>query len=270
MLRAATDNAVSHYLREVWAYRYFWMTLVHIDLRQRYKRSVLGMGWSLLHPIAMTTVLCFCFYQIFNIDLKEYVPFLFTGMAFWTFVTGVTTDGAQAFYQAQGFIKSERVPLAVYPLRVVLGILIHFGISLGLTLVIALAFKGSLSPLPLLSLAPSVVLLACFGWSVAVLMAFACVHFPDVQQLSTIGLQMLFYLTPVMYPPEMMNIRGLGAILRYNPLGYFVELLRLPIINGAVPSVEAFAITGALTLGMMLTAMFVLSRCEKRLIFALL
>ena len=58
------------YLSKVWRLRHFWMALVRIDLRNRYRRSVIGIGWSLLQPIAMTTVLCVVFSQLFKADVR--------------------------------------------------------------------------------------------------------------------------------------------------------------------------------------------------------
>ena len=258
------------YVGSVWDYRHFWWSLVHIDLRNRYKRSVLGIGWSLLQPIAMTAVYCYCFHAIFNIELAEYVPFLMTGMAFWGLFSASATEGCQAFYQAQGFIKAERIPLAVYPLRVALGMTLHFAITLVVAVATAAVFKGFDRVLPLLTLVPTVTLLIVFSWSVATLMAFAAVHFPDVPHLATVGLQILFYLTPVMYPPSIINSRGLGDVLRYNPLGYFMHLLRDPIINDAFPSVWEFAIAGGLTTCVAALALWIIKRCEKNLIFALI
>lgn len=258
------------YVGNIWDYRHFWWSLIRIDLRNRYKRSVLGIGWSLLQPIAMTAVYCYCFHAIFNIELAEYVPFLMTGMAFWALFSACATEGCQAFYQAQGFIKAERIPLAVYTLRVAMGMTLHFVITLVVAIATAAVFKGFDHVLPLLTLLPTVAMLILFGWSVATLMAFAAVHFPDVPHLATVGLQILFYLTPVMYPPSIINSRGLGDVLRYNPLGYFMHLLRDPIINGTVPSLMAFAIAGGLTACSVGVSLYVIKRCEKNLIFALI
>lgn len=258
------------YARDIWEYRFFWMSLVRIDLRNRYKRSVIGVGWSLLQPIAMTTVLCFCFHTVFAIELADYVPFLMTGMAFWALVSGCISEGCQTFYQAQGFIKAERIPLAVYSLRVALTTTLHFCITMGVALAVTAAFKGFASLPPLLTLIPTFALLLVFGWSIATLMAFAAVHFPDIPHLSTVGLQILFYLTPVMYPPSIVESRGLGDVLRYNPLGHYLQLLREPLVNGRFPSWSTFGIATCFTLATALLALRTVRRSERQLIFSLI
>lgn len=260
----------SAYVCEIWDYRYFWMSLVRIDLRNRYKRSVLGVGWSLLQPIAMTSVLCFCFHAVFEIGLADYVPLLMTGMAFWALVSGCITDGCQTFYQAQGYIKAERIPLAVYSLRTALTTTLHFSITIAVAVVVTGLFRGIESVVALATLLPTIALLLLFGWSLATLMAFAAVHFPDVPYLSTIGLQILFYLTPVMYPPSIVESRGLGDVLRFNPLGYFLQLLRDPLLAGKPASPQAYAIACALTALTVGAALIVIRRKERQLIFSLI
>jgi len=81
------------YLSSIWDYRYFWFSLVQNDLKQRYRGSVLGMGWSLLHPIAMTTILCVVFGGIFQQDYRFFGPFLLSGMTVWHFLTHSITMG---------------------------------------------------------------------------------------------------------------------------------------------------------------------------------
>jgi lipopolysaccharide transport system permease protein len=270
MTSLAIPAGAIHYLRDFMQCRYFLLALVRIDLRNRYKRSVLGIGWTMLHPIAMTAVLCGCFSVIFDIKLADYVPFLLTGTAMWGFFAGCVSEGCQTFYAAQGYIKAERVPLALFPLRTVLGLVIHFSITMIISLLAALLFKGAISPWPLLSLIPTWGLMVIFGWSVTLLMAFVSAHFPDSQHLSTVALQLGYYLTPVLYPPSVVVTRGLGNVFRWNPMTYFLELVRAPIVNNAFPSWTAYGIAAGFTAILFCLALTILYRCERRLIFALL
>ena len=124
------------YLARIWRLRYFWASLVRIDLRTRYRRSVLGIGWSLLHPILMTAVLCAVFCPMFKADYRQFAPFLLAGLAFWNFLTTTAMQGCHCFFQGESFIRQQAAPLAIYPLRTVLGTAIH-GVA---ALVVVLAF----------------------------------------------------------------------------------------------------------------------------------
>src|SRR5919201_429819 len=109
------------YLSSVWDCRFFWMSLVKMDLRTRYRRSILGMGWSLLHPIAMTTIMCTVFPKIMNISVTEYAPYLLAGLVFWHYLIGVTIAGCQCIFQGESYIRQYPAPFAIYPLRTALG-----------------------------------------------------------------------------------------------------------------------------------------------------
>ena len=118
------------YLSRVWKLRYFWWALVRIDLRKRYRGSAIGMGWSLLQPIAMTVVLCTVFGQIFHADVRTYAPYLLSGLTVWSFITAVMTQGCQCFFNSEAYIRQHPAPLAIYPLRVTLGASVHLVLGL--------------------------------------------------------------------------------------------------------------------------------------------
>ena len=114
------------YASQVWNVRHFWLSLVRMDLRTRYRRSVLGIGWSLLQPLAMTAVLCLVFSQIVGITVKDYVPHLLTGLVCWNFLVGCALQGCQSFFQGESYIRQCPLPLAIYPLRTTIGACFHF------------------------------------------------------------------------------------------------------------------------------------------------
>jgi ABC-type polysaccharide/polyol phosphate export permease len=127
------------YLGAIWKCRFFWLSLVKMDLTSRYRGSVLGICWSLLHPIAMTAILCVVFKYAFGMDnIRTYAPLLFTGLTFWNFFSSVVLQGCNCFFQGESYIRQFPAPMAIYPLRVVLGSAFHFGIGLLLAISIAL------------------------------------------------------------------------------------------------------------------------------------
>lgn len=258
-----------NYLGSIWKCRYFWTSLVKMDLRTRYRRSILGMGWSLLHPIAMTTILCIVFHKIFHLNVREYAPFLLVGLSCWNYIHTVTIMGCQCLYMGESYIRQYPAPLAIYPLRTALGAIIHF--LLAMTVVLALTwYINGFTNLPyLVSLVPTLLLLFIFGWSLALLAGFANVYFQDTQHLSDIAFQILFYATPVIYPASRLRENHLAWLVEYNPLVSFLELLRVPILESRMPPASAFAVASVLTLLTVTTAGVTLARLQRRLIFHL-
>jgi lipopolysaccharide transport system permease protein len=261
---------VTGYFSNIWRLRFFWMALVRIDLRRRYRRSIIGMGWSLLHPIAMTVILCIVFSQLLKQDMRSFAPLLLSGLTFWGFITAVVMEGCQCFLQGESYIRQHPAPLAIYPLRTTLGASFHF--SLGFLIVLAFVgwTHGFSNVWALLSLVPTFAMMFILGWALAVCMGLANVMFQDSQHLIQIVMQIAFYATPVMYPPEMLMTRRLVSwFVRANPLAAFLEMIRNPLLEGTLPSEWAIGLALLWTCIAVVIAMLALRRFEKRLIFYL-
>src|SRR5262245_3909890 len=120
------------HLTSIWRYRHFWLSLVRLDLRNRYRRSVLGIGWSLLNPLAMTAVWCVALGPIMNQgDWRSLAPMLLVGMAVWEFLRNSVLQGCDSFLRAEAYIRQCPLPFGIYPLRTTMGLFIHFAIALG-------------------------------------------------------------------------------------------------------------------------------------------
>lgn len=262
-------RAIAAYLAEVWDYRYFWASLVKAELQRRYRRSVLGLGWSLLQPLGMTVVLSLVYSQVFQMSFASFAPLLLTGLAFWNFVSSNVLVGCNSLVLAEPYIRQQSLPLAVFPLRTVLTVGFHFLISLALAIAFTAALNGLARPLALLSLAPTLALLFLFGWAVGVLMGLCHVYFPDTQHLAEVGLQALMFLTPILYPPALLRSNGLAFVLDYSPLAAFLALLREPLLEGRFPGPGAYALPALTVAAVVGLAVWAVARLERRVIFAL-
>jgi lipopolysaccharide transport system permease protein len=259
------------YIREVWRSRFFWLSLVKMDLQLRYRRSMLGIGWSLLHPLASAVVLCVAFREFLQIrdPVSVYVPFLMVGLTWWGYVSGVTIQGCQCFVDAESYIRQHSIPMAVYPLRNALGNMIHFIIGVTVVLIMVWYFRG-FGNLPALVMLPfSLSLLLAFGWAVSVLTGYVNTAFRDIQHLFNIGFQLLFYLTPIIYPPGSLSQKRLEQLMEYNPLVPFLVIVREPILEGRVPPLQTFMTATLATLVVMAGALLLLQRLQKRVILYL-
>ena len=258
------------YFRAIWQCRYFWLSLVKMDLRTRYRRSLLGIGWSLLNPIAMTAIFCVVFVQVFGGgDVGGYGGYLLTGLSCWQFLTGACLQGCHCFYRGESYIRQYPAPLAIYPLRIVLGCMIHFLLALLVVLVLIWGVHGFGNLRSIWMLVPSLTILFVFGWSLALLAGFTTVHFQDTPHLMEILFQILFYATPIMYSAQMLTGMRLGWLVRFNPMLPFLDLIRVPILDNSRPSFHTLGSAMLITFGTALAATFVLNRLGKRLIFHL-
>jgi ABC-type polysaccharide/polyol phosphate export permease len=261
------------YFDAIWKCRHFWLSLVKLDLRTRYRRSFLGLGWSLLHPICMTAILCLVFHRIFKQSVADYAPHVLAGLAVWHYIVNCSLQGCQSFFMGEQYIRQTPMPLAIFPLRTVLSGTFHFAVAIGLVVafVIGLDVAGvrEVSYPALILVVPALAMLFLFCWSIAILAGLMTVFFRDTQHLAEVGFQICFYATPIIYKARLLEEHGLGWLVRFNPIVVFLSLIREPLLDGTAPSVftylEGFVII-AVAAGL---ACFFMARLQKRLIFHL-
>jgi lipopolysaccharide transport system permease protein len=262
---------VLRYLAQVWACRYFWLSLVRIDLRARYRRTILGVGWSLVRPIAFTVILCVVFVRLFRrTDVWTYAPYLLAGLCCWDYIVTATKQGCQCFFAGESYIRQHPTPVAVFPLRTALTETFHFLVSLTVLFALSFYVKGFGHAPALVSLVPTLLLLFFLVWSLAVLAAFANVYFMDTQHLCDVGFQILFYATPIIYDPKDLGAGRLFWVVTHcNPLVPFVQLVREPILYGRVPDLQTYGAAG-LVVGLVgLLSCLVCWRLQRQLVFHL-
>jgi len=261
------------YLNSIWKCRHFWMSLVRHDLRTRYRRSLLGLGWSLLQPICMTTVLCLVFHKLFHMSVADYAPQLLAGLAVWQYIVNCTLQGCQSFFQGEQYIRQTPMPLAIFPLRTVLAATFHFAIALGLVvaLVVGLAAAGlrEVNPVAIVHVVPGAFMLFLLCWALAILSGLMTVYFHDTSHLAEVGFQMYFYMTPILYKAALLEQHGLGWLSRYNPVVVFLRLIREPLLEGVAPSAFTYLQAFVIIAGAAALAAVALARLQKKLIFHL-
>jgi ABC-type polysaccharide/polyol phosphate export permease len=257
------------YAVSIWKCQNFWLSLVVNDLHLRYRRSVLGIGWSFLHPLATTLVLGVVFHEIFHNPIRDYLPYLLCGLSCWAYLTQVMSQGCQTYIQAEPYIRQHPLPLAVYPLRTTLGIMIHFLIALGLVVGLSLTLRGAAKAPDFLSLAASLPVLLLFGWAVGAIAGYVNVAFRDTQHVLDVVFQILFYLTPIIYPAQVLASTRFGWLLAYNPLLPLLNLVREPLIEGRPAPLSSWAAAVVITLTVGLVAAASMRYQERRVVLYL-
>jgi lipopolysaccharide transport system permease protein len=222
---------------------YVWdllYTLVARDLKLRYKRSVLGVAWSLLNPLAQLLVFRFVFQTVLPLNIPNYTLFLFTGLLPWTWFSTALYQATDSIVSNRELLSRPGFPPGVLPLVTVASHLVHFVLALPV-LVISLMVGG-------IPLSASVVLLVLiiplqfvFTLSLAYLVSTFHVTFRDTQYLLGIALLLAFYLTPVFYDPTVIPERY-RLIYILNPMFHLIEGYRAILLKGELPDLAALAI----------------------------
>lgn len=256
------------YCRAVWRYRYFWGSLVRMDIRTRYRGSWLGAGWSLLHPLAMAAVMCVVLHSLFGVDIREYLPSVLAGIVVWQFGAVCANAGCGSLIQGEAYIRQFPAPMGIYPLRTTLAAAFHLSIAL-VVVTAGNAIFNKFDPASIAAAFPAFALLIVVGWSIAVLAAFANVYFPDAQHLIEVTLQLLYYITPVMYTPALLRDRGAGWLVDYNPLAALIDVVRAPVLGQGPPEFSVYLTAIGSAICLFGAATLTLNRLERKVIFQL-
>ena len=243
--------------------------LVARELKVRYKRSVLGLLWTMLNPLVLMVVYTVVFTTIMPTTQKNFAIFLLAGLLPWIFFSGALLQGLTSVLTNQDLIRKVRVPQAVFPLSVVASNLVNFGLSLA-PLFLLMAVAGQPFTSALLFLPVATLLITLFTSGVTLLLSSFTVFFRDVRHLTEVGLQVLFYLTPVLYGFEQLQGRSawwfdiFRTALSINPLSYLVPLVRDPVYYGRIPPPATLALATAIALSTLVLGFRVFVKLEPR------
>jgi ABC-2 type transport system permease protein/lipopolysaccharide transport system permease protein len=230
LLRALVD------IRDGWRRRELWGTLGLHDVRQRYRRSTLGPFWITISMGVMVFALGLLYGQIFGQDLHDYLPYLSAGFVIWGLVSAMVLGGCHAFISAEGMIRQLNAPLSIYAYREVWSGLIAFGHNIWIFFAVAWWYGLGVS-WNVLWVLPAIVVLLLNGLWMALFLGLLSARFRDVPLIIGSIVQVLFFLTPVIWRPEMLPDRAL--FLQLNPFYHMVEILRAPLL-GSAPSMESW------------------------------
>jgi lipopolysaccharide transport system permease protein len=257
----------------VWKFRHFWLALAGLDLRVRYRRSALGLGWSILNPIVMTAVFCIVFASwLGDGGWRSAAPYYLAGLAVWEFLKQSALQGSLTFARNEPYIRQSPLPMAIYTLRTSLGTAIHFLITLAVASAAAGILHSSDHLTPLYSVwtvLPATCLIIVFGWACSTLCAVSNVFFHDTRHLAELAFGICFFLTPIVYSKERLGERGLGFLADANPAVIFFDVIREPLLTGLPPTPAMFAKAFGITFIAVVIALAILARFERRIIFHL-
>jgi ABC-type polysaccharide/polyol phosphate export permease len=245
-----------------------WVRLALQDLRLRFRRSVLGASWHLLHLLVSALVVGLVYARLFDLSPPSFLPMLTIGLVTWGLITTSVVEGSQAFVVAEGYIKQIGLPLTVYVLRAWLSNLVMLALGLVAYAVVAVACQVSLG-WGVLWAVPGVALLASVSFLLVAITAHLNVRFRDVAHLTAVLLQLLFYVTPVLWPAELLRQRGWAWVVDLNPLYHLVELLRRPLLASVAADPSSYVAAG-LVLGFLAAgAVLVMRRYRARVAYLL-
>lgn len=250
-------------------------SLTQRELRTKYRRSFLGWAWSMLNPLANVAIYGFVFGVLFgatapvgeNSGLTGFVYFLLCALLPWNFFSLTVNLGMGSIAANSGLVRRVAFPREVLVFSNVLHAVVQFGIELALLMVI-LTTAGS----PLITQIPVVLILvlflAMFAAGFALALSTLSVYFRDLTYLWAIVIQVWFFITPVVYGPEVIksNVPEWGQnLLRLNPMVHYVSAFRDALYHASFPGITKMAVLLCTSLLSLLAGWSVFTRLGRRL-----
>ncbi len=240
--------------------------LVSKDFKLKYRRSVLGIAWSVLNPLFTMLVITTVFGKLLRVQIENFASYYIVGYAIWGFYSEATSLSLSSILSSAPLIKKVYIPKYIFPLEKCIFSLVNFFFSL-IAVVIVMIFQGVVpSVTSVLFLIP---VLYCFVFvcGVSLFLSAATVYFRDVQHLYGIFLTALMYLTPIIYPLELLEGHTFVLkIVRLNPITHYVEYFRGLVMYNTIPGVKENLVCIAMSLGMFLIGAFVFKKAQRKFI----
>jgi ABC-2 type transport system permease protein len=221
-------------------YKELIIQFVSRSIKTRYKRSMLGVVWTMLNPLLTMLVLTLVFSSVFRFSVENYPVYVLSGLVIWGFFSSTTSAAMGEMIWSGSLLSRIYVPKSVFAVSAIGTGLVNLLFSLVPLLVISLAlgvrFRMAVLVLPL-----AILLLAAFALGVGLLLATTAVYFADMLPVYEVILTIWMYATPIIYPIEAVPSQ-FAWILKLNPLYYLVEVFRMPLFNGVIPDARVWLI----------------------------
>ncbi|MBO2944786.1 ABC transporter permease [Paenibacillus sp. F411] len=248
-------------------YGFLLSQLVERDFKTRYRRSILGVLWSLLNPLLIMVVQYLVFSTLFRFDIPNYAVYLLSGIVMFNYMSEATGQSMTCILQNASLINKVYIPKYIYPLSRVLSSGVNFMLSL-LALYIVIISQGITINLSHIAMVFAVGCLFIFTLGVSLFLSAVMVFFRDTQFLYSIVITIWTYLTPIFYPESILP-SYMASILEFNPMYHFIRFIRVIILYGGFPDPKAWLYCAIFALGSLLIGTLVFNRTQNKFILHL-
>jgi len=221
-------------------WRLVW-TLSLLDIRLRYRGSVLGPFWLTLSTAVMIAALGFLYSRLFHTDIQTYLPFLSLSLVLWNFLQNMTGDGCTCFTSSESMIRAMRMPLSLHAARVVVRNILVLAHNV-IVIVAVFLIMGTVPGIYSFTIVPAFALWVVDGFAISLMLGVLCARFRDIPPIVGSIMQIAFFISPVIWSPTILAHRGIGIVLvKWNPFYALLEIMRGPLL-GARVDLENWAI----------------------------
>ena len=233
-------------IRAIFQYRYLVVQFVRRDLLTRYKRSVLGVAWTMLNPLGTMIILTIVFSRVFGANKEGYAAYVLSGLVAWNFFAQTTNAAIVHLVWGGSLLRRIYMPRTAFAVSATGTGLVNLVLSLVPLLLVMLVTGVPIKPTVFLIPVP-MLFLAMFALGLGLLISTVAIYFADVAEMYQIVLTAWMYLSPVIYSYEILPEPYRSWIMRLNPMYYLLSLFRIPVYSGQIPDWSEVLLAGGIS-----------------------
>jgi ABC-type polysaccharide/polyol phosphate export permease len=241
-----------------------WVLLGMNDIRQRYRRSRIGQFWITISMAVTIVTLGILYAYLFHTPIQGYLPYLAAGMVIWGTISSIVTEACTVFTGAEMYLRQVPMPKTVFVYRMLVRNLVTLAHNAVILPPLFILLDVPVSWTALLAL-PGLVLVVVNGVWIGLLLGTLCARFRDMPQMINSLMQIIYYLTPVMWRPEQIK-EHLPWLTDYNPFACLLVVVRDPLL-GVAPRLWDWEVVGLITVLGYLVAIPFFARFRARIIY---
>ena len=240
-----------------------WLHLGVQDVKQRYRRSILGPWWITINMAIFISAMGVIFGRVLSQSATNYIPFFTAGFLLWSFISGSIIESTELFKSHSGFIKQMRLPLNLYVFKFFTKNIIVFFHNFVVYLFVALIFKVVPGFSVLLAI-PGLVLMWINLYWICLFVALISTRYRDMVPIINSTMQLMFFVTPVSWMPKLVGENSI--IIKWNPFVYFIEVVRQPLL-GDIPPYHYWVVNCSIAIVGICVSFWILQRVKSRIPF---
>ena len=259
--KSGKKSATLNFIRSLCRYEFLIKQLVSRDFKTKYRRSVLGVLWSVLNPLLTMLVQYVVFSTLFKSSIPHYPAYLLSGIVLFNFFNEVTTVGLSSITDNAMLITKVYVPKYIYPLTRMLSSTVNMLFTF-IPLILVTVITGVWPAFSWLLLLFDLLCLMCFSLGISYLLATMMVYFRDTQFLWSVVSMVWMYCTPVFYPESIIP-QSLIRVYHMNPLYQIVSFARTALIDGVSPGPTSYLYCLLIGIVPLVVGLWIFNRKEK-------
>jgi ABC-type polysaccharide/polyol phosphate export permease len=244
--------------------RELWVAMAWQDIKQRYRGSMLGPFWVTINMGVMVGLLTLIYGRLFNAAAKDYLPFLTLGFLVWQWMQLAINEASLLFVTARRYVRQVRLPITLFVFRLLARNLIVLAHNFVIYILVVLVVGLRPGWVGLLAI-PGLLIGAISLFWICLFLAMLGARFRDFPQIVTSAVQVIFYITPILWQPGQLGHRRY-VLVDFNPVYYFIEIVRAPLL-GHLPPVGYWKVTGLITLALTLVVFPLFRRFRGRIAY---